>query len=381
MYKQIQQYVLDEMKKQNWKADHKLPSESELSALFRVSRLTVKNALDDFIEQGFIYRIQGKGSYISPHYAGESFVFRDVSGQERHERPKLVACLLPTAFSTRMLNLLNGIEEELARLGFRLLFCKTNGSRDMEKKVIEEVLKLQVAGVIIYPVEGDAYSEEVLRLTLDHFPLVVIDRYLRGLDLNCVVSDNFLGARSAVEHLIQLGHSCIGFLSPPHRGVSSIEDRLAGYESALADHGVPVEHRLRDSHLVMGDVNCIMHTGRCDDEVKKGLQTFLKKNSDMTAIFAVNTGIGLNVIQVAEEMGLRIPEQLSVVFFDDYELSGFSRIPPTCVVQHEYELGKIAAGLIVSVIEDPMQERRKMEVPTELIVRQSTAPRSRQISK
>lgn len=308
-------------------------------------------------------------------------MFRDASGEEGHERLKLVACLLPTAFSTRMLNLLNGIEEELARLGFRVLFCKTNASREMEKKVIEEVLKLQVAGIVIYPVEGDAYNEEVLRLTLDHFPLVVIDRYLRGLDLNCVVSDNVLGARSAVEHLIQLGHCCIGFLSPPHRGVSSIEDRLAGYESALADHGVPIEHRLRNNHLVMGDVNSILQTGRCDDEVKRGLQTFLEKNPDMTAVFAVNSGIGMNVIQAAEEMGLRIPEELSVVFFDDYELSGFSRIPPTCVVQHEYELGKIAAGRIVSLIEDPMQERRKLEVPTELVIRQSTAPRSRQTLK
>lgn len=72
-------------------------------------------------------------------------------------------------------------------------------------------------------------------------------------------------------------------------------------------------------------------------------------------------------------MGLRIPEQLSVVFFDDYELSGLSRIPPTYVIHREYELGKIKDGRIVSVIENPMQEQRKIEVPTELVIGRSIA--------
>lgn len=372
LYQQIQQYLIQEINSRNLGPDHKLPSESEIAGLFKVSRLTVKNALKDFVNQGAIYRIQGKGTFLASNFSGQVAAPPRLVAATSPQSDKLVACLLPVAFTTRTLNLLNGIEERLAKHGYRMIFVKTNQSREVENRLIQEMLALKVAGMIIYPVEAEAFSEEVLRLTLNHYPLVVVDRYLRGVETNCVSTDNVQGAMDAVNHLIELGHTQIGFIATPHKGISSIEDRLAGYELALSQHNFPIDHRLRHFHLVTGKVNSILHKGECDGEIKHKLQQFLQQNPSMTAVMAINSSIGLSVIQAAAELGLRIPEDLSVIFFDDYELSGFSRIPPTVISQQEYLIGAEAAELVVSLIDNPNQARRKSEIPARLIVRQST---------
>ncbi|MCZ8511528.1 GntR family transcriptional regulator [Paenibacillus filicis] len=370
LYKQIEQYIFDQMRLHDWKAHHKLPSETELASLFDVSRLTVKNALLNLMDKGLVYRIQGKGSYISD-MSGEPVLY-EASPADNKE--KFIALILPLAKTIRSLHLINGIEEELSKHGYHLLLCKTYNSKEKEKQVLQDVLRLNVAGIIIYPVEGVTYSEDILRLTLNPYPLVIVDRYLRGIETNCVFSANSRGAYEAISHLIQLGHTKVGFVSTESKDTSSIEDRLAGYEQALADFKLPVEHRMRRTQFQLDQVNLMISEGRIDDSVKSEIQSFIKQNPDMTAIFAVNSALGLSVIETASDMGIRVPEDLSVCFFDDYEFSTFSRIAPTCVLQQEHLVGQEAVKLILSFIENPDQERRRVEIPTKLVIRKSTAP-------
>lgn len=369
IYKQIEQYIYDQIRLNSWQPHYRLPSESELASLFNVSRLTAKNALLNLVEKGLVYRIQGKGSFISEP-TGEPVVYKS---KHIEFNKKLIAYIMPLAKTMRSLHLINGMEEELAKLGYHLLFCKTYNSKEIEKQVLQEVQQLNVAGIIIYPVEGETYSEDILRLTLNQFPLVIIDRYLRGIDTNCVYAANLQGTYDATAHLIQLGHSKIGFVSTHSKDTTSIEDRLTGYENALADSNIPVEHRLRGLQFHLDQVNSILYEGKIDESVQSDLQQFIKQNRDMTAIFAVNSALGLSVIETAKKMGIRVPEDLSVIFFDDFEYSAFSEVPPTCVHQQEYVQGQEAAKLVVSVIENPNQERRKVEVPTRLTIRKSTA--------
>jgi GntR family transcriptional regulator of arabinose operon len=377
LYKQIQEYILNEIAKNNWMANYKLPSEMEIAELFNVSRLTVSNALKDLIEKGLIYRIQGKGTFVSPNQSGEPVKYR---AEPKRSDKRLIACLMPLALDSRALKLINGIEEELAVHGYRLLFCKTHDKKEMETRVIQEILQLDIAGIIIYPVEGESYSEELLRLTLNHFPYVVIDRYLQGLECNYVCSDNWQGARDATTYLIEQGHRNIGFAATYCKGTSSIEDRLTGYEDAFALYNIPIEHRLRKTRLSREKANQILINGECDDELKKELQEFLQQNPDMTAILAASAAVGLSVIQAAGEIGIRVPDDLSVVLFDDYELSNFSKVPPTCVIQQDHLIGREAAKLIVSIVDNPVQEVRKIKIPTKLVVRHSTAP-ARQVQR
>ncbi len=374
LYSQIREYVLDQIKQQRWKPNDLLPSENEFSQQFGVSRITVKNALSFLIEEGLIFRVQGKGTFVSPSPLGEPLVYR--SETQSNKTKPLVAYLMPRLDNIYTAKLLNGMEKELARNGYRLLFCRTNDSQEQEKKILKEVIQLGVKGIIVFPVEGETYSEEILRLTLNDFPLVVVDRYLRGIETNCVCSDNIEGAQEAVKHLISLGHKRIGFVSTAYPGTTSIEDRLSGYEKALADANIPIDHRLRLVHFDAEQMNAILTDGVPDEAAKAEIQSYLRNSSDLTAIFAINSVVGLTVIQAAVEMGIKIPEQLSVVFFDNYELSAISSYPPTCVSQEEMQLGGEAAKLLINIMENPQQERRKIVLPTKLIIRQTTAPAS-----
>jgi DNA-binding LacI/PurR family transcriptional regulator len=370
LYKQIRKYVLNNISQNHWKPNDRIPSENELAAQFKVSRITIKNALQELIDEGIIYRIQGKGSFVAANRSGEPLVYQSAPFAEN----TLVAYLMPRLDNRFTANLLNGIENGLAAAGYYVMFCETHDQLELEKELLRKMVRLQVKGIIIYPVQGQTYNEEILKLTLNRFPVVVVDRYLRGIETNCVCADNMTGAYDAVTHLIGMGHRHIGFVSTGYEGTSSLEDRLGGYEKALTEHLIPIDHRLRLVNLDGKKVNTIFQTGEADAESKEEIKSFLRQNAHLTGVIAANSAVGLTLTEAVKEMSLRIPEDLSVVFLDDYELSAFSRIPPTCVSQEELTVGKEAAKLLVSLIEKPDQERKKILIPTQLIVRQSTGP-------
>jgi DNA-binding LacI/PurR family transcriptional regulator len=360
---------LDHIHQEKWRANDRIPSENELANQFQVSRITIKNALSKLMEEGIIYRIQGKGSFVSPNQSGEPVAYKASAAFP----DKLVAYLMPRLDNLFSANLLNGIENQLAKDGYHLLFCKTHNQKENEIEALRKMIQLQVKGIIIFPVNGESYNEEILKLTLNGFPVVVVDRYLRGVETNCVCSDNVTGTIEAVKHLLELGHRQIGFVSTNGEGTSSIEDRLSGYEKALAEHNLPVDHQLRLMNLDPVKVNTVFKQGGGDEASKEAIKAYLKQNPAMTAVITVNSSVGLTLIEAAEELSIRIPDDLSVVFLDDYELSSYSRIPPTCINQEESTVGREAAKLLVSIINNPMQERRKILTPTRIVVRGSTA--------
>ncbi|TXK84459.1 GntR family transcriptional regulator [Paenibacillus sp. N3.4] len=370
LYLQIRDYILEHIHQNKWQANDRLPTEAVLADQFGVSRFTVKNALSELVKEGLIYRIQGKGSFISP----------TVTEHEDHSLPqertvgafRPIVFLTPSIQSTLSSNILAGVEEVLSDHGYQIVYRSTRNDQEIERQALQECVRMGARGVMIFPVDGESYSEDILRLTLNKFPVVVIDRYLRGVDTNCVCSDNAGGAFDATSHLIELGHSNIAFVALHNRTTTSLEDRLTGFEKALTKHHIPVDHRrclfeLLAEHPPKAE--------KCDAirDAKSLALSFLDRNPDVTAVFAATTGSGLAVMEAAEELGIRVPEQLSVIFFDDYKHSALSRIPPSCVVQQEKEIGAEAAKLLLSVIENPLQERRQLTLPTRLVLRNSTA--------
>lgn len=359
LYEQIKQHLLSEIQEGHWKTHDRLPSENELTKQFSVSRITVKKAMSDLVEQGVIYRVQGKGTFVSEPDAEAAADMVSVRFSEKRS----VALLLPFINNQHNALLLNGAEHILSRAGYSLLLCNTENSVEKEERIIREMVERDVAGMIVYPVDGESYNREILQLTLDSFPLVVMDRYLRGIDTNCVCPDNIKGAQDGVNHLICLGHRNIGFLSTTIAGTSSVEDRLTGYERALAEHNIPIDHRYRYVDIELGEPIPII----------KKIRSFLDRNPEITAIFAINPGIGLQVIKLASEMGIRIPQDLSLIFFDDFELSEFHSVRPTFISQEENVLGQEAAKLLISVMENPEQHTQKLFFPPKLVIRDSTA--------
>lgn len=354
MYIQLKTYMMSQIQQGLWKPGDKIPSENELAEQFNVSRITVKNALNGFVNQGLIYRIQGKGSFIADNAALPLMPFDPVASLE-----SCIAFLMPRLDNLFTANLLTGIEQELADHGYHVVFKLTHDRQEAEIKLLKELTQLGMKGIIIYPVEGETFNNEILKLTLGNYPLVIVDRYLRGLDANCVSSDNFAGAYEATKHLTSLGHTNISFLSTPIMGTTSIEDRLHGYEQALSDAGLSIEYRLR---LVLDNRLSIY------EQIKQ----YILNHPDVTAIVATTSTIGQFAMKAARDLNLVVPRDLSIVCFDNQEKSELSEIPLTYVDQNEKNIGREAAKLVLSLIQNPNQERSNLTFPCQLIVRGST---------
>jgi GntR family transcriptional regulator, arabinose operon transcriptional repressor len=360
LYKKIESYILDQILIENWKPLSRIPSENELAEQFNVSRITVKNALSELVDRGVVYRQQGKGTFVSDIRRSDLLV--ETAEVSVSPPKRTIGFLLPRLDNRFTANILSGIEDALSERGYRLLFSKTNDSQAEEILKIREMQQYGVQGLIVYPVEGEKYNNELLSLTLIKFPLVLLDRLLKGIDTNSVSSNNFQGAIDAVDHLHGLGHRHIGFISTNAEGTSSIEDRLAGYEQALEDRHIHIDRSLQMTRLSFNS---------SDEEVSKLIKQFLLANPHMSALLSSN--YSPHVIQTARRLGIKVPEDLSVVFFDDVVHPDFVIVPPTVVIQQERELGREAGKLIVEQIEAGSGDYRQVKLPTSMIVRQSTA--------
>ncbi|MCZ8511822.1 GntR family transcriptional regulator [Paenibacillus filicis] len=363
LYKQLRQYILDQIQQKVWLPDQQIPSENELAEQFQVSRVTVRGALSELVDEGAIYRIRGKGSFVQSGTL-TSRLPDPIAGSEPGSG-KIVAFLMPRLDNRFTANVVSGIESELSKHGYHLLFCKTHDSKEIEKQKLQEMISFGVDGIIVYPVADESYNEDILKLSLDRFPLVVVDRYLRGVDTNCVCSDNMEGARQATSHLIKLGHRRIAYINSDLQ-TTSLEDRLTGYQKALGETSLPIDYRLQ--------VSLKGRSGKTDPGNVEILTHFFQSNPDVTACFAAHYALAFDVIHVLNQLGKKLPEEMSLVCFDEYESAEHAALPLTCVEQQEYRLGEEAAKLLISNMESPGQERKMTLIPTRFIKRSSTAP-------
>jgi len=363
LYKQIREYLVENINAGTWDPEKPIPSENELSQQFKVSRITVKQALDSLVEEGLVYRVQGRGSYISGDLKGEPRLYSSTApaAQEQARRPsRMIGFIAPRLNNMFMAGMLGAIEGAATEAGYRLLFARSHDSQTTEDRVLEDFEALGTNGVIIYPVEGEYYNEAVLKLILKRYPLVLIDRYLRGVETDCVCSDNLAAGRQATKHLLALGHRRIAFVSHVHVGTSSVEERLQGYEAALRDAGIPVDSGLSLLDLTTGS-----------ESNTETIQGFLARRPDLTAVIAVNSSIGRQVLEAATRSGLSIPGDLSLVLFDNQE-----QLPvfPTHIKQQENEIAQAAVRLLVQAMDDPNHRRAKLVFPTSLVQGRTSGP-------
>ena len=212
--------------------------------------------------------------------------------------------------------------------------------------------------IIILPLSTSL--EAAKQLASNQFPLVLVDLQY-DIDANYIAIDNRQGAYSAIEHLIQLGHRRIGMITGPLiQPVAHL--RIAGYQDALRAYGLPYAPEL----IVTGD---FAHTGG-----EAGAMHFLSLDNPPTAIFASNDQMAFGTIRTLRRRGLRVPDDISVIGFDDIAEASISYPLLTTIRQPLHEMGRLAAEYICRLIDGIETERLQVTLSTELIVRQSTGP-------
>jgi LacI family transcriptional regulator len=274
-------------------------------------------------------------------------------------RTGLVGILVPLVFPAYFAGILAGAAEALSERDLQIVLSPTGGQHEREVSVIDRMHGLTDGALIILPEES---SEELERLLEGGYRFVVVDP-LMPLDerIPSVSAAHTSGADQAMRHLLELGHRRIAQICGP-RGWVATEDRRRGYRAALAAAGI-----LPDPAL---EVEAVPETvpGR------EAAERLLDLSEPPTAIFAFNDNIAVGAIQAARARGLRVPEDLSVVGFDDVESATVVTPALTTVRQPLAEMGRTAVSLLNRLLERQRFETLHVELATRLVVRDSTAP-------
>ena len=348
LYKQIQNDIKQKIMSGELRPNDRVPSEQELMDQYRVSKITVKNALIGLADEGIVVRIQGKGTFVSE----SSRLQEAITLANRQMHPgNLIGFIVP-AMTTRVeQKLLRHVEYFVRTAGYRLLVKITRESSAEEASAIQDLIDAGVSGMIIFPTEDEKYSDSLLRLSLDHFPFVFIDRYLRNIGTYCVCSDNVGGAAKAVSHLLGQGHRRIALISPENTN-TAIEDRTLGYEQAYLEHNLLLDKKLWchvPLHILRGGQGLAY------------IADFLSANRDITAVFTLTAETSVLTYHALKQTGRSLSE-VQMLAFD------YPEIPDVPYVnQNEEKIAEHAVKLLIDHI-DGNYAPEQIFVPVELIL-------------
>lgn len=273
----------------------------------------------------------------------------------RSYKTDTIGLLVDSLKNPYMIEVMKGVDRAIEDFGYELLIHTTgkdikNLDIAWERQHVAQLNGSLTDGIIVVtPTTTNLPSA---------FPLVMIDPHVQGDNFPSVISTNRDGALSVMEYLISLGHRRIGFISGRPDLQSAIR-RQQGYEDGLRQANIPLDPDL----IQPGD-----YTRKMAYDCAKKL---LNLPNPPTAIFAANDQSAIGVIEAAAEAGVRIPEDLSLVGFDNIPETAFTQPPLTTVNQFIEELGYMAAKILVDLIQGKSLETNLHKVPTELVIRNS----------
>ncbi|TYT24398.1 LacI family transcriptional regulator [Dictyoglomus thermophilum] len=254
-----------------------------------------------------------------------------------------------------------GVEDLLAKYNYNLILCNSDEDVEKEKNYIEVLFSRRVDGLIITPSKSSETRENLDLFREKNIPIVLVDRKIEGLEEDVVLADNIEGTYEAISYLVSLGHKRIGIITGPLDTTTGCE-RLEGYLKALEDKGIKKD----DNLIYEGDFK--------EEGGYKGVEALLNINNPPTAIFTSNNLMALGALKKITELGLKIPQDLSLISFDDMDWFPYFSPPLTAVYQPAYELGETAVKLLFERLKRGRKKRKEVRLPTKLIIRESCAP-------
>ncbi|MCI8614193.1 GntR family transcriptional regulator [Parablautia intestinalis] len=368
LYQKIYNDLLEGIQEKRFPAGSRLPSEMELAEQYNVSRITSKKALEMLADQNLITRKPGKGSYVLDYSMAEGKrPGEEPAGTVAEEKDcggrRLIGVVLDSFGAAYGCDVVGGIERECRKQNFHMVLKCTYGNMEEETKAFDELIALGVRGIILMCVQGEHYNENVLKLSLKNFPMVLVDRELAGLPIPCVTTDNFKAAKELVTVLIEKGHKCISFFSHPITGTSTVAARFSGYVESLLEHGLGTSEDMWLRNLSSTLPRLDADDGEEYEDIKR-IEAFIRDHPQVTGFFTVDQALGITVYKILCRMGLE--KEKEVVFFDGIDESYDPNPMFHHVVQGEYLIGVMA----VKYLKDRMEGKdvpKKYCVPYEIV--------------
>lgn len=361
-YLQLKREILAWLKSGRWQPDEQMPSEHEIAQQFGMSRQTVRQTLGELENEGWLYRVQGKGTFVARPPADPP-------------ADRTTVGMLTTYISEYIFpHIVRGAEAHLRQHGYGLLLSSTDNDKDKERDRLRMLLEQPLSGLIIEPTksaQGNPNLSYYLSLQYRGIPFVMINERYPELDCPCVKVNDEAGAFKATEHVLRLGHTRVAgfFKTDDLQGVN----RLKGFLRAHRRYGVPLSPE-RVVHYC---------TEEKEDKPFAVAMEMLKRADRPTAFVCYNDELAILLLEAARQSGMSVPADLSVVGFDDSFLATATEVKLTTLTHPKSELGVRAADTLRLLMERSANaggaetggtgEDKLIVYEPELVVRNSTA--------
>ncbi|MDD5644303.1 MAG: GntR family transcriptional regulator [bacterium] len=320
---QVKAFIFNLIK--DYPPNSRIMSEPELSQQLGVSRVTVAKALSELVAEGIVYREQGRGTFTT--------------SPSSMPKTNQIGCLVssypyPIMGNPFYSKIYNAIEEEARKLRLDVILQSVHERSGVDFVMPSLIDRKQVDGILLVGEISRDIAQKIDNLKLK---CVIIDNYYDDIGVKYVKTKNIEGAKSAVDYLLKLGHRKIAFIGGPLER-NSFSDRYAGYISAVKQSGIKRQKYFE----IIGDVNCGYNEAL--------IITKLKERP--TAIFAANDAIALNVMKALKDEGFAVPDDISVMGFDDIEPSSEAVPALTTLAVDKEKMGKVSVDVLKGLINE-----------------------------
>ncbi len=354
-YEEVEECIIDWAINGKYKPHEKIPTESELISMFSVSRHTIRKAISDLVSKQYVYSIQGSGIYISDW----------TENKEVLKNAKNIAVLTTHISNYIFPDIIRGMEDTLYSESYSLLLSSTNNNVMFENSNLKNLLAHKIDGLILEPTKSAYQSPNIGYLNniiSKNMPIVTINAAYNEINAPSLRVDDFKGGKLATNHLISLGHTKL-------MGIFKVDDaqginRMNGFISECQENKIPPSPWQILTYL----------TEEITYSLPDKIEDILASEKRPTGIFCYNDEIAYIVMTVANKLDIKIPEQLSIVGYDDSQLSVIMQPNLTTITHPKEKMGKDAAQLIIKLIQNNnhFEDSDSIIYEPELIIRNST---------
>lgn len=336
LYQKIVSDIMAQIQSGELKPGDQVPTELEISKQYNVSRITSKRALTELENQQLIERIQGRGSFVS---------------EQRQAHSNVILFLLPFPNNPGLGDYAQGISRFIENTSYTVQIQTNTYLTKLDAKKLSSMY----AGLILYPEAGTSHLDILYTLYLEKFPVVVLDKKIESIPFPFITSDNMHGGYLAAQHLISQGHKKIIFYATQNLERSStIRERYLGYLKAI--HQENLEYH--GSKVLNPDAD------------NSGFIHQLKED-EITGIIVENDINAIHLMKEIKGCGYQIPEDFSIIGFDNIQAAGLVDPGLTTIAQRFEEIGYQSAKQLIQLI-DKKQDIQSVVVPIEIMIREST---------
>lgn len=336
LYERIYQDLIRQIRQEEFVVGEKIPTEAELVDHYGVSRITVRRALSQLEQEGLLQRIAGRGSFVTRPETKHK-----INGHGA------IGMILSDFSESYGLELVTGVERACREAEIPLFLSRSGTSVEVESEAIERLLSVGCSGLILMPQQRAYYNADVVRLILDDFPVVILDRKLTGIQAPCISSDNKTISYHMTMKLLELGHREIAFVSNPLHSATTLRERHQGFIKAFREHKLLWNENLLFDGLLdpREDVGLEERTKNDHAAIKE----FLQENPEITCVFVTEYHLSQIVLLICEDLGLKIPEDISIVGYDGPQSITGNYIL-TRILQPQEEMGIEAVKIIQRMV-------------------------------